>query len=229
MVGNKVSIAFLARRLRNGREQAPQVCGDSGRFGSDVDYSEFEADGTLVFHGEATVWRDELQSLIIQPRMNPASRLALNLAEGALTYKSNALSTDYATMNTQLNHDWAGTQIRPHLHWWQTTIDMPHWVIEYRWQVNGDAQETIWTPAKHESNAFLWTGGTLNQITRFPDVSPPAGYSLSDIVQIRLIRDTTNAIGLFTGNDPVAVDVDAVNFDVHIEINTTGSREELVK
>jgi hypothetical protein len=54
-------------------------------------------------------------------------------------------------------------------------------------------------------------------------------YGLSDILQVRVIRDTDNASGLFAGNDPYTATVGAINFDVHYQVDTNGSRQEYAK
>lgn len=194
------------------------------------DYALFEDDGTLVFNGAATVWRDELGQLIGQRLESPASDIVQNNAEGSLTYKTSATTADYVIINIQINHDWKfGSDIKPHLHWFQASATMPHWLIQYRWQKNGSAKTTAWTNQKWAANAFTYSAGTLNQITGFGSIAAPAGYSISDILQIRLIRDTANASTLFTGADALAASVEAVSFDVHREIDTVGSRQEYVK
>lgn len=204
----------------------------AGRFGGAANYSQFEADGTLQAQGSATCWRDELQSVTGAQITSPSADFVQNIPEASVTAKTTArYPTDYITTNHQLNHDWKlGSSIYPHLHWWQTTADTPHWVIEYRWQKQGGAKTTAWTPVKWTSNAFAWVSGTLNQITSFGAIAAPSGYGeVSDIVQFRLYRDYTDVSTLFGGGDPVAADQDVVNFDTHIEIDMLGSRQELAK
>jgi hypothetical protein len=154
----------------------------------------------------------------------------LNAPEGSITFEDNALITDYVVMSQQINHDWQlGTDIRPHFHWWQVSANMPNWLLQYRWQRNGEAKTTAWTSSAFDANAFTYTAGTLTQITSFPDIVPPTGYGLSDVIQMRLIRDSTNVSGLFAGADPEAADVDAVSMDFHKQINTVGSRQPFSK
>lgn len=204
----------------------------AGWFGDADDYSQFEADGTLQAHGAATCWRDELQSVTGAQITSPSADFQQNVPEASVTAKTSArYPTDYITTNHQLNHDWKlGSAIYPHLHWWQTTANMPNWVLAYRWQKQGGAKETAWTPVKWTSNAFTWTAGTLNQLTSFGAIAAPVGYGqVSDIVQFRLYRDYTNVSGLFSGGDPVAQNQDIVNFDTHLEVDTLGSRQALAK
>jgi hypothetical protein len=195
-------------------------------------YAEIEADGTIVFYGNATCWRDELQSVTSARLTSPAGDFVLNDPEGSITSKiSSRYPTDYVSMNLQINHDWAlGTTIHPHLHWWQTTANVPNWMIGYRWQKQGSAKTTAWTHQKWSSNSFTWTAGTLNQITELATIAAPAGYGeVSDIVQIRLYRDYTNVSLLFGAGDPVNASQDFVNLDVHIQVDTLGSHLEYSK
>jgi len=194
-------------------------------------YSEIESDGTYVAKGDATVFRDELHDMITAGKNNPSAKVVDNYPEGSVTYGSNADLTEYVIMNVQLNHDWKlGTDIEPHIHWWQTSSDMPNWLIEYRWQRGCQSKTTAWTAMPWSSNACTYTSGTICQITSFGTITPPTGYGeVSDIVQFRIYRDTDNDSGEFDGNDPENSDVDAMHFDVHIECDTLGSRQLYAK
>lgn len=202
----------------------------TAQFGSATDYSEFEADGTYQMVGNATVWRDELNDLVGSRLESPSSRIIQNNAEGSVTFQDNADLTDYVTMSIQINHQWKlGSGIRPHIHWWQAQSDMPNWLVQYRWQSNGSAKDTTWTDIPWATNQFTYVSGTLNQITNFGTITPPDPNGLSDIVQIRLLRDNANDSGEFDAVDPVTGDVDAVNLDIHVENDTLGSRTEFIK
>lgn len=207
-----------------------EVTGATGQFGGATDHSQFEADGTLKFNGAATVWKDELGQLLGKRLENPSSRIVENIAEGSLTFKSNATTADYVVANPQINHDWKyGTNLHVHFHWWQVSANFPNWLLQYRWQRNGQAKTTAWTSVIPAEQTFTYVSGTLCQITEFVEITPPANYGISDILQMRLLRDTTNASGLFAGADPESSDVDAVSFDFHKQIDTVGSREEYAK
>jgi hypothetical protein len=206
------------------------IDGATGHFGTAPDFSEFEPDGTLKFNGAATVVLDEFGELLGKRLESPSSRIVENIAEGSLTFKNNAALADYVNINTQINHDWQlGSNLRPHVHWWQVSANTPNWLMEFRWQRNGEAKNTVWTRVAWAVNVFTYTAGDLNQITGFPSITPPAGYGLSDIVQQRLFRDNANASGLFAGADPEASDVDATSFDIHKDVDTVGSRTPFSK
>jgi hypothetical protein len=195
-------------------------------------YMEVEADGTMVAIGDATAWRDELQSLTGARLQSPSADIQENIPEASVTFETTArYPTDYVTTNIQLNHDWdPGTLIEAHIHWWQVSSDIPNWLIGYRWQKGGSAKTTAWTLLPYSSHIFSYTSGTLNQITDFGTITPPSGYGeVSDIIQFRVYRDVTNVSTEFGGADPESADVDVMNFDVHITVDTLGSREEYSK
>lgn len=207
---------------------------DTAKFGDVTggNYSEFEDDGTLVAYGNATCYLDLLQSVVAAQLESPSADFQRNVAELSITAETSArYPTDYIGMNLQLNHDWSlGTAIYPHIHWWQTEADMPNWLIGYRWQKQGSAKTTAWTLKKWVDNAFAYSAGTLNQITNFGSIAAPAGYGqVSDIVQLRLYRDVTNVSTYFAGSEATPLDQDIVNFDIHIRVDTLGSRQEFIK
>jgi len=197
-----------------------------------TNYSEFENDGTLIAYGDATCFRDELQSVTGAQITSPSADFQINIPEGSVTAEASArYPADYITTNWQLNHDWkSGTVIYPHIHWWQTTVNEPNWILAYRWQIQSGAKATTWNDLRFSANIFAYTAGTLNQITRFPTITPPVGYGqVSDIVQVRLYRDVTNVSGLFDASETSPVDQDVVNLDVHIEVDMFGSAQEYRK
>lgn len=195
-------------------------------------YTEFESDGTMVAVGDAQCWRDELQPLTGSRLESPSSDIVLNLAEGSVTFETGArYATDYVTTSLQLNHDWElGSSIHAHLHWWQVSAAVPNWLLGYRWQKQGSAKTTSWSNLPISSHTFTYSAGTLNQISKWSAIAAPVGYGeVSDIVQFRIYRDVTNVSTLFSGADPEASNIDAVNFDIHIEVDTLGSRQEYSK
>jgi hypothetical protein len=203
------------------------------------DYTEIEPDGTIRFHGDATVWRDELNELVGKQLTTPGSDIVQNLTEQSLEFKSSADIGDYVNMSIQLNHDRKlGSDIEPHIHWEQTSADTPNWLIAYRWQIQGGTKTTTWTYQRWTDSAAEWSSGTLNQITSFGYITPPEGDGISDIVQFRIFRDFDDDSELFgdivdetyvPSEDPISGSVYATMFDIHIEIDTVGSRQLYVK
>ena len=194
-------------------------------------YTEFEDDGTLAMHGDATVYRDEFGSLLASKLESPASHIVQDSTEGVLEFKTTCVyGTDWVLANFQFNHDREdGSVVSPHLHWFQSNAAIPNWLIQYRWQVNGQAKTVAWTNKKYTTHAFSYSAGTLTQITAFGTISPPAGAGISSILQVKLIRDTTNASALFSGADPLAASAFALFCDVHKRVDMVGSRSEYTK
>lgn len=194
-------------------------------------YFEIESDGTFILHEDATTWRDELGLLLGQRLESPGSDIVQNLAEGTVTFKSSArYPTDYVSYSLQINHDWDRSDVDFHIHWFQASAANVNWLIEYRWQVNGQAKVSAWTPLPMETQIFAYSAGTLVQInTITADIEPPANVNVSDFLQIRLYRDYTNASTLFSGAESSGLDVDAISADMHRRSNMLGSHEEYTK
>ena len=193
-------------------------------------YLSIDTDGNLTLYGAATQFRDELNDLIKQSTNNPSSHLVQDFAEGTLDFKNNCDLNDYAVMNIQINHDYKlGTTVHPHIHWFQKENKTPNWLVQYRWQYNGASKTTSWTNLPLTSNAFTYTSGDFVQITGGNEITPATSIDVSSILQIRIIRDVANASGLFAGTDTYTGDAEALNFDIHIEIDSFGSNLEYSK
>jgi hypothetical protein len=192
-------------------------------------YSEFEADGTLEFNGDATVFRDEL--IDASRIVTTGSNITLDSAEITIDLGVSCTPVnDWAYYNIQFNHDRKnGVNIYPHVHWFQTGNNVPNFLIQYRWQKNGSPKETSWTNYKMGTNLFTYTSGTLNQITYGAGITPPSGDDVSDILQVKFTRDTNNDTGIFSGTDSYSSVVKVMYVDVHIEMDTVGSRSEYAK
>jgi hypothetical protein len=197
--------------------------------GSATDYTKIEADGTVTFVGNATVWDDLLGAAITLQQAGPG--ISRNLVENRVEYLATANTADYLVDSQQISHSWDGTNINPHIHAWQTNASIPNWLVQYRWQKMGAIEVTAWTNLKCNTTVFTYPGsGVFHQLyTSGAGITPPTGAGISDILQFRVIRDTTNATGVFAGADPVAAVASVISFDTHIAKNTFGSRSITTK
>jgi|GEM_PF-2450206 len=204
---------------------------DHIRIGTGSNYMKIFNHGTMYFVGESTIFRDEKTTLISTTIQNPSSHITQDLTEGTLDFNTSSDLSDWAYMNVQLNHDYKpGTNIKPHVHWFQDQASVPNWMISYRWQKQLQAKSTSWTSVAWASHATTYSSGTINQITGFGSIAPPEGYGeVSDIVQIRLYRDVANTSTLFGGADAATGNAKAVSLDMHIEVNSLGSDELYTK
>jgi hypothetical protein len=182
-----------------------------------------------------TYFDDLLFPLVGQKMESPSAHITYAAGGSSVTLaKTCVYPDDYVTMNLQMPHCWKiGSLIYPHLHWRQSAAVMPNLLIDWRWQVNGAIALVPYYLIPHSANAFTWSTGTLNQITKFESIEPPTGAGLSDLLQIRLYRDVGNASSEFTGGAEVDNDVqdnvNAYSFDVHFEIDSAGSNTEYTK
>lgn len=172
-------------------------------------------------------YRDEIgDAIALQQTGAGVSR---NNTESTVDYLTSANTSDYMYANVQLNHDRELTStIYPHIHWFQALNAVPNFLLQYRWQVNGGAKTTGWTNWQCNTTAFSYAAGTIHQICYSAGISAAVGSTISDIVQFRIIRDTTNVSGFF-GADPYGATVGVLAFDVHILLDTNGSIGEYVK
>jgi hypothetical protein len=206
------------------------VKGATGQFGNVASghYSEFEADGTYKANGDATTF-DDLLGDVTSLQVVGVGVVADN-SENAINFATSANLSDYVVANYQVRHRWkAGSNVFPHIHFEQSENNVPNFLIRYRWQRNGQAKTTAWTDYKCDTVAFTYSSGTLNQIAHSGSITPPSGYSLSDIIEFRIFRDNANTSGVFSGADAYTTDVLVTGIDIHIEEDTLGSRSEYAK
>ena len=122
----------------------------------------------------------------------------------------------------QMPHSYKeGTDLEPHIHWTPFTADTGdvEWSLEYTIaNINGTFGNTTdvkcvdagdGTIAKHQVCAFATISGT--------------GLTISHMILCRLYRDGGN------GNDDFSGDAGLLEFDLHFEKDTIGSRQEIVK
>jgi len=197
-------------------------------------YTAVETDGTIVHKGNSTVWEDQRYALIGQRLDSPAGAIDYNLDEIAVDFAANAdYPDDFVAISAQISHQRKSeSDIRPHFHWDQTSDGFPNILIAYRWYNNGELIPSTWelVALDDSSNAFTYTSGTLLQISSIPlPAGLGEGKALSSFFDIKIYRDTANASTLFAGADSYTGIWRLREFDIHIEIDTDGSRQEFIK
>jgi hypothetical protein len=187
----------------------------------------------------ASAWKDEIGDVLTVQRSGAG--ITLNLAEATVDFDYNAAYNatpalaDMLYKNVQLNHDRnLSASVYPHIHWFQAKNYIPNFLFQYRWQINGGAKVTAWTFLKCNLLAFPYVLlSTQHQISYSLPIAVPPGTTLSDIIQFRIYRDTSNASLQFTGNCPYNTGGNAscpvMSFDVHVVIDSVGSTQELIK
>lgn len=189
-----------------------------------------EPDGTIVNTGAALTWRDSLHPLIGQRLFSAAGRIDYDYDEVAMIFQSNCrYPDDFVSILAQINHDWATeTNITGHLHWIQDSAAVPNWLIRYRWYENGEAISG-WTNVALTNALYTYIAGTILQIHDGMNADATGIATISNFIDIKIYRDVTNVSGLFAGGEIGPVNQLAKEFDLHYQVDMTGSRTQYVK
>lgn len=110
------------------------------------------------------------------------------------------------------------TSIYPHIHFIQSSADVPVFKLSYRWYKNGSTPPSF-TTITTNSLAFSYTSGSITQVALFPAISGVSIDTISSILDMKLYRDDNVVTG----------DVLVKELDIHYEIDTLGSRTILAK
>lgn len=216
-----VSDAYARKKLRD-----MVTSFDTGALtvGASPDYSEFEADGTLVMHGDATVWDDVTFPLAAYRLDSGSGKLQQNYDNASITMQSGgsiATAADRLVITCQMPHKTKlDSTAELHIHWEQPADQAYTFDYQYRIQENGEAKDATWSTAATvamSANAFTYVSGTLIQITPLISIDL-TGIGLSSLIQVRIAR-----------SDSTTGDIEALALDFHFEFDTLGSNEEYVK
>lgn len=200
---------------------------DAGLIGTyPTDYLEVESDGTLVLHGEATVWEDIQSSLIGAKLQSSAGKVDYDYVNNTVVFSPGGVITtanDLVNFSLQLPHATkVDSTLRLHIHWIQPDDTAREFTIMHRVQPTGGATATTWVTTVVDAgdgvlDAFPYVSGNLNQITSLVDVDlTDAG--ISAIVQFKMTR-----------TDSETGDIAGTFVDAHVELDTLGSNSEFVK
>lgn len=181
----------------------------------------FEQDGTLVMENDATVWNDVFVEL------NPASAVYAPTytdykAGRVITFSDEAANPDRIHFVTQLPHGYKpGTTIEPHVHWTgeDGTAGQVAWKLDYSTcAINGTFGVT-------NSTTTYVVKSTTADYHEYTDIGRIAGVSgISTVIMGTLYRDSTAA-----GDTYNSKSVYLLQFDLHYQSDTIGSRTELTK
>lgn len=179
-----------------------------------------ETDGTLVFNGEATVWEDLMVPGLSVGTGASAPDLGTFGPSGNIkTFLFDGNSTSEQVYFTiQLQHSYKqGSNIKPHVHWAPTTTNAGNvkWFFEYTWSNIGGTFGAPTTISVVDAAAgTAWQ----HQLSSLPDITGTS-KTISSMLMCRLYRNPAD------GSDTYPDDVAFLQFDVHYEMDTVGSRE----
>lgn len=211
---------YLLLAGRTGQEATTPL-----KLGGATDYSIFEADGTLAFEGAATVWNDMRVPGTSARLGSSAPAVAAFLGAGGLyvlQFNGTGVANDIY-FEIQMSHEYKeGTNILPHVHWTPTDTNTGNvvWYLEYSWANIGatfGASTTI-TSTPEAAGGTAW----VHKVANFAAITG-TGKTISSMLVCRLYRDPADV------NDTYAHPAAFLEFDLHFEIDTVGSRQTTVK
>lgn len=190
--------------------------------------TKIEADGTVMFEGNATVWDDLRVSVDNGSSSATLGYMPGDDSGGQIWYFLDAKGLETLTFQVQLPHSYKeGTNIYPHIHWTPraTRAGNVVWNLDYTW-VNYDATTPVAFPATTTSTVVATGPFTLRThlITSLASGGlVGTGKKVSSILICRIWRNSGNTA------DTYEDDAGLLSLDFHYQIDTVGSRAEYVK
>lgn len=222
-----ISIVFIS----------PLLCAQVEIGDGNTNFTEFEVDGTMEFHGDATVFDDLVVAFSTGKTASNPPTFAQFIDDGsgsvgvfAYRFDDEAANNEAQVFFTiQMPHSWIeGTEVYPHIHWApeDNAVGVVVWGLEYSW-VEYDAATPLAFPSTSivtATSGSLGNDANKHMITSFGSITPSNSQdNISSILVVRLFRNSSNASDTYTGG------AFGLSFDLHIEKNTTGSRSEWTK
>ena len=112
-----------------------------------------------------------------------------------------------------------GSNLRPHVHFIQTSASIPIFELQHRWYNNGEIVPAFATIQTTGVGVLPYTSGSMLQITPFPEIDG-TGKEMSSFFDFKIYRQT---------GDGISGDVLYKGFDFHFKSNGLGSVQEYVK
>jgi len=186
------------------------------------DYTEIEADGTLEFNGDATVYDDiNIGGLILDGPAATRPGLVTFLdntgADTGISTRAYAVG-EFASADVELLHGYeAGSPIGFHVHWQGDAA--PTGTDKVRWQITYVITHTGQTtpPATTITVETDFDTQYENMLSEFADVTPPVGTAFGAQVSFRLDRIAATA-------DEYAGEAKIKTVGIHYERARVGSR-----
>jgi len=185
-------------------------------------YLLVEADGTIQFVGDATVWEDLRFPVTAIDPAGTAAPPSRNTTTGLLEFSAKAVNI--IAIQAQIPHAWKlGSAISPHIHWAPSNTDTGdvRWDLAYKIVPIGSVIPASWT------NDTIWIAGSgtadEHMLSEFKDIDMSAVTGVSCMLLIKLSRNGSAAGDTFTGVAQL------LEFDIHYQIDTIGSRSEYLK
>lgn len=193
--------------------------------GGATDYIKFEADGTLVFNGAATVWDDVVVSgQTVRTGADAPTWKALSGGIYGWAFQP-ATVNDQVFFSIQLPHGYKeGTDVKMHIHIVAPTnpavSSVTKWGLEY---VIAGINGTYSGTTVYGTCTIGTSDAMKNLLLSFTDISG-VGLGISSVLICRLFRAATDSADTYD-----SYDVFLASADAHVEMDTVGSRTATAK
>lgn len=193
---------------------------NSVQVGNTTDYCKIDSGGTLSLAGSATVW-DDLRGPVTTTKPNAAGKPNFDYTNVGYLFPKND-ATEILSGIMQLPHSYKLTsKIYPHIHWVQGMSSGAKFYIDYRWVNLAGSTTGSFTTYPMIDTSIAWnSASTMHQLS-----TNTAGISGSSITELSSIF----SYKLYRNDNDYAGDALATEFDIHYEMDTLGSNQELVK
>lgn len=192
-------------------------------------YTEFEADGTTRFVGDATTWED-LRTPTNQLKVHGVKPPVWTDYKGGqvLAFEDQAVNYQTVYFTWQMPHAYKlGTTVYPHVHATpeDATAGDVYWEFTYSIaEVDGIFQN----PTIVNTVQAMPTIADQHKFHKIATIDgtemPASGEDVSTVLVCSLTRRSDNVLDTFNGKSVYLLEV-----DLHYEIDTVGSRQELSK
>jgi len=204
------------------------------KIGGAANYMTVEADGTVVFIGDATTWEDVriTPGSFDRPGGSDPNYYAYDVnGSGIAIELTEWAKNDYGTFTVQIPHSYKqGSDIYVHAHWTPGANGVGEngnyvgWKIIYSW---ANIDGTFGNPLTVDLSDIC--DGTNHKHQMTPDISiTGTSKTISSMLICKFVRTDTGGddtwAGTGAGNLPLLLEV-----DFHFEQDTVGSRQLLIK
>lgn len=192
---------------------------DVARFGkiSDGNYTALEADGTIRFVGNATVWEDvNIGGVALRAGTSNQPSLTNLDTTTILVWGFSASQTNEVHGNFEIPHAYKeGTDIIPHVHWYPTTTGTNNvlWRLEYYIRAGNTLKLTGTIDALAPGNGVAWEEIRSN----FPTIAG-TDLKIGSQFHARLARIGGDVTDTYAAVACIAT------FGIHYQADTAGSR-----
>lgn len=208
------------------------VNADTATFGSSTSYSGFEADGTLVFNGNATYWVDLNFPIIIRTTGAGIPTLTAIDAGGVITAPFWQVNDTNQCEGEELPHSWKlGTDGMWHIHMLSgksagyTTDRYVRFKVEWIIANANNVVSAVKTTTSADLKIPAYTPDDTHLLFNIGTASL-TGFGLATHIWPKLTRIATSNVVTYP---PPTNDVFCTMLQMHIECDTVGSRQITTK